>query len=85
MPESESPLTPLLDNDRELRREFRRRNTIWEMKSIAPEEEATHIQDGWTIHRRLKATIVPRGVVYESMILARSTRDQLTTADNRTG
>jgi hypothetical protein len=55
------------------------------MKSIAPEEEATHIQDGWTIHRRLKATIVPRGVVYESMILARSTRDQLTTADNRTG
>jgi hypothetical protein len=32
-----------------------------------------------------RARIVPRRVVYESMILARSTRDQLTTADNRTG
>ena len=29
--------------------------------------------------------IVPRGVVYESWILARSTRAQLTTADNRAG
>ena len=31
------------------------------------------------------AAIVPRGVVYESWILARSTRAQLTTADNRAG
>ena len=29
--------------------------------------------------------IVPRGVVYESWILARFTRAQLTTADNRAG
>jgi hypothetical protein len=29
--------------------------------------------------------IVPRGVVYESWILARSTHAQLTTADNRAG
>jgi hypothetical protein len=32
-----------------------------------------------------KDVIMPRGVVYESWILARSTRAQLTTADNRTG
>ena len=31
------------------------------------------------------ALIVPRGVVYESWILVRSTRAQLTTADNRAG
>ncbi len=34
---------------------------------------------------RVEAKIVPRGVVYESWILARSTRAQLTTADNRAG
>jgi hypothetical protein len=32
-----------------------------------------------------ESLIVPRGVVYESWILARSTRAQLTTADNRAG
>jgi len=55
--ESESPLEPLLDTERDLRREHRRRNSIWDVKSISPAEEEIHIQQGWTIHRRLKATI----------------------------
>ncbi len=41
--------------------------------------------DLWRDEDQAENSIVPRGVVYESMILARSTRDQLTTADNRTG
>lgn len=57
MPESESPLEPLLDTERDLRREHRRRNSIWDLKSVPPAEEETHIQQGWTIHRRLKTIV----------------------------
>lgn len=57
MPESESPLTPLLDTDRDLRREYRRRNSIWELKSVSPADEEAELQDGWTLHRRLKTTV----------------------------
>lgn len=55
--ESESPLSPLLEGEAALRREFRRRNSIWELKSIQPAEEDLHLQEGWSVHRRLKATI----------------------------
>jgi hypothetical protein len=54
-----------------------------------PTEGMVNQRDSVNVLRTLRAyiavRIVPRGVVYESMILARSTRDQLTTADNRTG
>ena len=57
MPESESPLTPLLDSERDLRREYRRRNSIWELKSVSPSEAEAHLQQNWTMHRRLKTTV----------------------------
>lgn len=57
MTDSESPLTPLLDTDRDLRREYRRRNSIWELKSVSPADEEAQLQAGWTLHRRLKTTV----------------------------
>lgn len=48
---------PLLDNERELRSEYRRRNSMWESKAISNVDEASHIEDGWIIHRRLKTKI----------------------------
>lgn len=57
MAESESPLEPLLDTERDLRREYRRRNSIWDLKSVAPSEEDAHVQQGWTVHRKLKTTV----------------------------
>lgn len=57
MPESESPLTPLLDTERDLRREYRRRNSIWELKSVSHADEPVHVAQGWTVHRRLKTTV----------------------------
>ena len=58
MPESESPLDPLLDNETELRREYRRRNSIWDVRAAnSIEEEAALIQQGWSLHRRLKTVV----------------------------
>jgi DGQHR domain-containing protein len=57
VPESESPLTPLLDTERDLRREFRRRNSIWELKSVSHADEPAHVEQGWTVHRKLKTTV----------------------------
>lgn len=57
MPKSESPLSPLLDTDGDLRKEYRMRNSIWESKTIPNNEESVHLEQGWTIHRRLKVAI----------------------------
>ncbi len=57
MQESESPLTPLLDTEHGLRREYRRRNSIWELKSVSHAEEELYLQQGWALHRRLKTTV----------------------------
>ncbi len=57
MAESESPLEPLLDTERDLRREYRRRNSIWELKSVSHADEEAQVQLGWSIHRRLKTTV----------------------------
>ncbi len=54
MSESESPLHPLLDNPQDLRREYRRRNTLWDLKTCKPEEEGSLLGEGWLVHRRLK-------------------------------
>lgn len=57
MPDSESPLTPLFDTERDLRREYRRRNSIWELKSVSHADAPMHVEQGWTVHRKLKTTV----------------------------
>ncbi|HCD05060.1 MAG TPA: hypothetical protein DEQ60_07015 [Methylophaga sp.] len=54
MQTSESPLNPLIDQLVELRREYRRSNSIWDLKSVPLEEVESFVADGWIVHRRLK-------------------------------
>jgi hypothetical protein len=51
---SESPLSPLIDQLVDLRREYRRRNSIWNRKSVPLGEVESFAADGWIVHRRLK-------------------------------
>ena len=61
MLESESPLGPLIDSPDGLRREFRRRNSLWELKKISQSDLAIAQEDGWVLHKALKtATKVQR-------------------------
>lgn len=61
MLESESPLSPLIDSPDGLRREFRRRNSLWELKKISQSDLAIAQEDGWVLHKALKtATKVQR-------------------------
>ncbi|WP_140419885.1 DGQHR domain-containing protein [Achromobacter denitrificans] len=54
MQASESPLYPLIDQPADLRREYRKRNSVWELKSVPVEDEESAIAEGWTVHRTLK-------------------------------
>lgn len=54
---SESPLNPLIDQESELRREYRRRNSVWDVQSVPIAEEASMSASGWTVHRRLKHVV----------------------------
>lgn len=54
MQTSESPLNLLIDQLADLRREYRRRNSVWELKSVPLGDEESFAADGWIVHRRLK-------------------------------
>ena len=61
MSESESPLGPLLDSQDALRREFRRRNSLWELKKVSQGDLDVAFAEGWSTHKVLKtATKVQR-------------------------
>lgn len=47
----------LLDTEQDLRNEYRRRNSLWDTKSVPLAQESGALVDGWTIHRKLKTTI----------------------------
>jgi DNA sulfur modification protein DndB len=60
MTESQSPLSPLTDGETELRKEFRKRNTIWELETIKLIEEEEYLSKGWEKHKLLKNGIKVR-------------------------
>lgn len=57
MPESESPLGPLIDNQDALRREFRRRNSLWDLKKVSNGDLEAALAEGWSIHKQLKTGV----------------------------
>lgn len=54
MLQSLSPLSPLNDGPLELRREYRRRNSSWDLVSVKADDVAAYEADGWVVHKRLK-------------------------------
>lgn len=55
--ESESPLQPLLDSPNELRREYRLRNSLWDVKTIHPSELKESQAEGWRLHKELQKSL----------------------------
>lgn len=59
-PKSDALLYPMLDKAVDLRKEYRRRNTKFDQKSIKSTEIDEFTSEGWLIHRKQKGTAVVR-------------------------
>lgn len=57
---SDALLWPLLDKEVELRKEFRRRNPKFDQKKIKTEELDSYLENGWSLHKKLKAQVTVR-------------------------
>lgn len=55
--ESESPFFPVADSEKSLRAEYRKRNSLWELRSAPIGEEEQFVSSGWKVHRRLKTSL----------------------------